>query len=105
MTETSYANAPLQFLLEKPPARDNQVSKAEPHDHDHEHKHEADHELGHTILKSIKSVYVQLDVPLSREKMEHLIGEMLWEGSERGIEVMRCKGIFKDADTEKTLML
>lgn len=37
--------------------------------------------------------------------MEYLIGEMLWEGAERGIEVMRCKGVFVDSDTGKTLML
>jgi G3E family GTPase len=73
--------------------------------HKHEHEHDHEHGLGHSILDSIKSVYVQLDDPLSREKMEFLIGEMLWEGAERGIEVMRCKGVYHDLDTGKTLML
>ena len=35
-----------------------------------------------------------------------MIGELLWEGSAtRGIQIMRCKGIFQDANTGKTLIL
>ena len=32
------------------------------------------------------------------------IGELLWEGPAKGIEIMRCKGVFHDA-TGQTLML
>ena len=38
--------------------------------------------------------------------MEFLIGELLWEGpATRGIQIMRCKAIFEDSKTGKTLML
>lgn len=98
MKETEYAKAELDFLLtksesEKPRSTDASLGH--------------DHALSHKIMHAIKSVYVELDdgTTLSKEKLEFLIGEMLWEGAERGIDVMRCKGVFIDSDTSKVHML
>ena len=98
MKETEYAKAELEFLLSK---SDDESPKKSFASQDH------DHGLSHKIMHAIKSVYVELDdeTTLNKDKLEFLIGEMLWEGAERGIDVMRCKGIFMDAGSGKVCML
>jgi len=53
-------------------------------------------------MQQINSVYLTIDSPLiNKDKLEFLIGELLWEGEETyGVHVMRCKGIFMDSSAE-----
>lgn len=83
--ETQYAKADLDFLIEKGEEREFQ-------------RVESSHQLSHDIIDAIKSVYLEVESPLDRNKMEFFIGELIWEGREKyGVEVMRCKGIFYDS--------
>ena len=64
-------------------------------------KHGHDHDLSHQIMQQINSVYLTIDSPLiNKEKLEFLIGELLWEEETYGVHVMRCKGIFMDSSVE-----
>ena len=65
------------------------------------------HALSHKIMEDIKSVYIEVGkVKLDKNKLEFLIGELLWEGQEQyGVHVMRCKGIFIDSTTNEPHIL
>jgi len=45
-------------------------------------------------------------VALNKDKLEYLIGELLWEGKDTlGIHIMRCKGVFVDSISGKPHIL
>lgn len=97
--ETTYAQADLDFLIEKPLEKAIEKSTQA---NESGAKHGHNHDLSHQIMQQINSVYLTLDSPLiKKDKLEFLIGELLWEGEENyGVHVMRCKGIFMDGSGE-----
>ena len=52
-------------------------------------------------MEEINSLYLTIDSPLiNKDKLDFVIGELLWEEETYGVHVMRCKGIFMDSSTE-----
>ena len=82
MKETTYAQASFEFLMTVPEQRNFE-------------KLEEKHDLSHDVVHQIKSHYININTKLDKDKLEFLIGEMLWERTDK-IEVMRCKGVFQD---------
>lgn len=98
--ETTYAQASLEFLLDK--AQDSGVQQ------ELRLALKDNHKLSHRIMDEIKSVYIKIDeqMQLDKDKLENYIGTLLWEGpSTLNIQVMRCKGIFTEAQSGKPYML
>ena len=113
--ETTHAKADLDFLITKPNTDSNGLSsalKATELAKTPSSAHKDSHAFSHALLDSIKSVYVTLQnedgtAPrLDKDKLEFLIGELLWEGpTARGIQVMRCKGVFVEKASGKAMIL
>ena len=78
--ETTFAEASLDFLLEKPEGNGT-VNKEELME-----KNTAllkdNHRLSHQIVDEVKSVYINMEegVRFNKDKLEMFIGELIWEG-------------------------